>query len=58
MRLKEFIEQVGEERAARLFRVPRRVIQSWRYGQRRPRGPKALEIIKKSPVTMDGIYGS
>jgi len=56
MRLKEFIETVGEAEAARIFEVPLRTVRSWRYGQRRPNYKRARQIVEKSPVTMDGIY--
>lgn len=58
MDLKTFIEQQGEAKAAKLFKVSVSTIRSWRYSQRFPRPAKAQEIIKKSPVTMDGIYGA
>jgi len=56
MRLKDFIERVGEEEAARTFEVPLRTVRSWRYGQRRPNYKRARLIVERSPVTMDGIY--
>jgi hypothetical protein len=57
MDLKTYIEEVGDEQAARLFRVKKRTAQSWRLGARTPRPAQAKVIVKKSPVTFAGIYG-
>lgn len=58
MRLVEYIEQVGDEHAAQLFRVKRRTAMSWRLGSRSPRPWKAQEIVEKTggAVTMAEIY--
>ena len=57
MTLVEFIEQEGDEKAARLFKVKPRTTKSWRLGDRTPRPKQARIIVKKSPVTMQEIYG-
>lgn len=56
MKLKEYIEQVGDEQAAKLFKVKTRTALSWRLGERRPRKEHAARIVKVSPVTYEGIY--
>lgn len=58
MDLKTFIEQVGDEKAAKLFGVKPRTVMSWRLGNRTPRPKQAKVIVAKSPVTMNGIYGA
>lgn len=57
MTLVEFIEQEGDARAAKLFRVKPRTAKSWRLGDRTPRPKQARIIVEKSPVTMQEIYG-
>ena len=56
MGLDEYIEQLGKEKAANLFGVKERTVDSWLRWERRPSRKKAAEIIEKSPVTFDGIY--
>lgn len=58
MELKAFIEQVGDAKAARLFGVSARTAQSWRLGERIPRKELADVIVRKSPVTYEGIYSA
>lgn len=58
MRLPDYIEQVGAERFAKQFKVKRRTVESWKRMERRPRPEKAQEIVEKTPVTMEGIYGA
>lgn len=57
MTLVDFIEKEGDAKAARLFRVKPRTTKSWRLGDRHPRPKQAQIIVRKSPVTMEGIYG-
>lgn len=58
MRLPDYIKQVGDERFARQFKVNKRTVRSWRRMERRPRPETAQEIVEKTPVTMEGIYGA
>lgn len=54
--LPEYIAQMGDEKAARLFGVETRTAMSWRLRSRTPRPAQAKVIVERSPVTMDGIY--
>lgn len=56
MKLSEYIQQVGDDEAARLFEVKRRTVQAWRRGERTPRREQAHVIVERSPVTFEGIY--
>jgi hypothetical protein len=58
MTLPDYIAAVGDDRAARLFRVTERTAQSWRLGTRLPRPAKAVEIVKrtKGRVSLAGIF--
>ena len=58
MNLSDYIKQVGEHHAAKLFGVSVYAIKSWRYGQRAPRPDKANEIVAATggAVTLSGIY--
>lgn len=58
MRLPDYIAQVGATRFAKQFNVKKRTVDSWRRMERRPRPEKAQEIVEKTPVTMEGIYGA
>lgn len=58
MRLPDYIQQVGVAKFAKAFRVKPRTVESWKRMERRPRPEKAQEIVEKSPVTMEGIYGA
>ena len=55
--LPEYIETIGDEAASILFGVEKRTAQSWRLRTRLPRPEQADVIVKKSPVTWEGIYG-
>jgi hypothetical protein len=54
--LPDYIAEVGDERAAKLFKVKPRTAMSWRLRTRFPTKDQADVIVKKSPVTYDGIY--
>lgn len=56
MNLPEYIAKIGDRRAAKKFGVQIRTIVSWRLRDRLPRPKTADRIVKRSPVTMDGIY--
>jgi len=58
VRLPDYIKQVGAARFAKQFKVKKRTVESWRRMERRPRPEKAQEIVEKTPVTMEGIYGA
>ena len=58
MRLPDYIEQIGVKRFAQQFKVKPRTVESWKRMERRPRAEKAQEIVEKTPVTMEGIYGA
>lgn len=58
MTLPDFIAEVGDQKAAELFRAPVRTVQSWRRRERYPRPSTAQQIIGATGgrVTMQGIY--
>lgn len=58
MNLDQFIEEIGDDAAAKLFDVKPRTAASWRRGERKPRPEKAREIVKtlKGRVPLEGIY--
>lgn len=56
MTLPQFIEQIGDIAAAKLFDTEIRTVQSWRRRERIPRKTKADLIVKLSPVTYADIY--
>ena len=56
MRLREYIKQLGDAKAAALWGVKRRTVESWRLGHRTPRPEQAERIVQTSPVTYEGIY--
>jgi hypothetical protein len=58
MRLPEYIKQLGDRKFAKLVKVTPRTAASWRRMERRPKAEKAQEIVEKTPVTMEGIYGA
>lgn len=60
MDLPAYIEQLGDEEAAKRFNVPIRTVASWRRGERKPRPKQAEKIISDSggKVTFEGIYAS
>lgn len=55
--LPQYLDQLGDEAASILFGVKPRTILSWRRGDRIPRPKQARVIVKKSPLTMEDIYG-
>jgi hypothetical protein len=57
MGLVEYIEQIGDAKAAKLWNVEERTVQSWRLRERTPRPNHAARIVETSPVTYEGIYG-
>lgn len=48
MNLSQYIEKIGDEEAAKRFRVKKRTAASWRRGERKPLPDKMKEIIKAS----------
>lgn len=56
MTLPEYIAQMGDEKAGRLFGVETRTAMSWRLRSRIPRPKQAEVIVDRCPVTMEGIY--
>jgi hypothetical protein len=57
MDLIEYLEKMNDDtKAAKLFGVKPRTVLSWRLGDRTPRPAQAAVIVKKSPVTYEGIY--
>ena len=58
MKLPDYIHTVGIERFAKQFKVKPRTVRSWIRMERYPRPAKAQEIVEKTPVTMQDIYGS
>lgn len=57
MELTEYIELIGDEKAAAIWKVKPRTAQSWRLRERTPRPEQAEAIVATSPVTYEGIYG-
>jgi hypothetical protein len=54
-----YLAKIGDEAAAKLFRVQRRTVQSWRLGERYPRPRVARSIVAKAPsVSLDDIYAN
>jgi hypothetical protein len=58
MTLSEYIKQVGVPKFSKDFGIKERTATAYRYGQRRPRPVLSMQIIDKTPVTWEGIYGS
>lgn len=56
--LSEYIAQVGVEKFARRFGWTHRRVRAWRYRERAPRKEEAEVIVRKTPVTYEGIYGA
>tara|TARA_R100001460_G_scaffold46109_1_gene83548 strand:- start:1028 stop:1366 length:339 start_codon:yes stop_codon:yes gene_type:complete len=58
--LKEYIEFLGEESAAKLFDCQPSTIKAYRYGKRRPSIEQAKIIIRNTGGKLDfeSIYGS
>jgi hypothetical protein len=57
MTLNEYILQIGRKEAATLFRVSPGAISHWLTGRRTPSARRAKDIVQKTPVTWEGIYG-
>lgn len=57
--LSEFIVEIGDVAASRLFGVKLRTIQSWRRRERYPRPDQAHEIVRLAGGKVDyaGIFG-
>jgi len=56
MKLAEYIAKIGDQAAARRFKVKLRTAASWRRGERLPSPDNARHIVACSPVTYKGIY--
>jgi DNA-binding transcriptional regulator YdaS (Cro superfamily) len=58
MELSAFIEEVGDEKAAKLFGVKVRTAASWRRRERIPRPKQVPNIVRasKGKVTLEGVY--
>ena len=58
MTLSEYIRDIGEPAAVRLFGVSIYAVRSWKHGLRSPRPAKANEIvaITNGKVTLSDIY--
>jgi len=54
---REYLERLGDQKAAKLFSVSERTAQSWRLGDRVPRPEQAKAIIAVTPLTYESIYG-
>lgn len=59
MELSKYIEQVGDDVAAKLFKVKPRTAASWRRKERHPRPSQANTIVRatKGEVSFADIYG-
>lgn len=59
MDLEGFIQQLGDDKAAKLFGVKPRTAASWRRGERSPRPKQVQKIIKASngQLSYESIYG-
>lgn len=60
MNLSDYIAQIGDVAAARLFGIPERVVKSYRLGERAPRRDRAAKIIEATGGKVDwaGIYAA
>ena len=47
----------GVEEVAKKFDVSVHTVKSWKYGNRRPCRHQAIQIISKSNLDWDSIYG-
>ena len=58
MRLSEYIEKIGRNKAAEVFEVTPGAISHWLTGTRRPSHKAAQLIVERTHglVTFDGIY--
>lgn len=57
MTLPEYIRQVGPETFAKKVGAKPRTVLSWLYGARHPNRNAAKRIVKRTPLTMECIYG-
>ncbi len=55
--LKDYISMNGVEEVAKKFDVSVHTVKSWKYGNRRPCRHQAIQIISKSNLNWDSIYG-
>lgn len=58
MKLTDYIELIGRQKAARLFGVTDQAISHWMTGRRLPSTDVARIIVERSPVTWEGIYAN
>jgi hypothetical protein len=56
--LKEFIEEIGDERCAAICGVKVRTASSWRRGERSPRPPMARRLVAASggKLSLEKLY--
>ncbi len=54
--LPDYIADIGDEKAAKLFKVKPRTAMSWRLRTRFPTKDQADVIVRKCPVTYEGIF--
>jgi hypothetical protein len=57
MTLSEYIKDKGDDYVAKLLGCSIHAARMWRLKERRPRPEWARKIVRKTPVTMEGIYG-
>ncbi len=57
MRLSDYIKQIGREAFCKKFKVKDRTAYSWERVERYPSKAVAQRIVKRTPVTYEGIYG-
>ena len=57
--LKEYIQFLGKQKAAKEWDVSEHTIEAWRYGHRQPSIKQAKRIIKltEGRLNFEGIYG-
>lgn len=60
MTLREYIRSIGKQEFMSRYGFGRRATDSYAEGWRRPRpeDPRTLDLLKRSPVTFEGIYHS
>jgi hypothetical protein len=58
MTLSEYITQIGDDKAAKLFDIDVRVAKSYRLKERQPKPQKAMEMVRKlkGAITLEEIY--
>jgi hypothetical protein len=56
MTLSDYVRQVGPDEFARKFGVSVRAAISYMYGDRCPKPQLANRIVKKTPVSWEGVY--